>query len=55
MVMCTKAAAGWQLMVNLGGPSWLIVGIVREESIVRGTGFGLSVVLMAGFDQFQLY
>lgn len=30
--MCTTAAAGWQLMVNPGGHSWLIVGIFWEES-----------------------
>lgn len=53
MVMCTRAAAGWKLMVNPGGPSWLIVGIVWEGSIVRGAGFGLSVMLMAGFSSFN--
>lgn len=51
--MCTRAAAGWKLMVNPGGPSWFIVGIVWEESIVRGAGFGLSVMLMAGFSSFN--
>lgn len=55
MVMCTRAATGWQLMVNPGGASWLIVDIVWEESIARRAGFGLSVGLMAGFHQFQLY
>lgn len=55
MVMVTRAAAGWEMMVHPGGPSWLILSIVWEESTVRGTAFSLPVELMAGFVQVQLY